>query len=73
MVFNRSYSQHKINYLETKKVNLVDTYFGKKVPEPYQWLEDDNTEDVKEWAKEENQITRNYLDKIPFREKIKKV
>src|SRR3972149_3475173 len=63
--------QLKINYPETKKVDTVDTYFGIKVPDPYRWLEDDNAEEVKEWVKKQNDVTFSYLEKIPYREKIR--
>jgi prolyl oligopeptidase len=61
----------RLSYPATKKVNQVDDYFGTKVADPYRWLEDDNAEDVKAWVKAENEVTFGYLDKIPFRPKIK--
>lgn len=33
----------KLTYPETRRVNVVDTYFGTSVPDPYRWLEDDNS------------------------------
>jgi prolyl oligopeptidase len=65
-------SQTTLEYPETKKVDTVDTYFGAKVADPYRWLEDDNAEDVKEWVTKQNEVTFSYLEKIPFRDKIKK-
>jgi prolyl oligopeptidase len=61
----------QIKYPETKKVNQEDNYFGTIVKDPYRWLENDNSEETKQWVKEENEVTQNYLSKIPFREKIK--
>ncbi|MDD8019919.1 MAG: prolyl oligopeptidase family serine peptidase [Acidobacteriota bacterium] len=63
-------AQEKIIYPQTKKVDVVDDYFGTKVPDPYRWLEDDNSEETKKWVEEENKITFTYLDKIPYRQKI---
>ncbi|MGZ4088940.1 MAG: S9 family peptidase, partial [Bacteroidia bacterium] len=50
----------------------TDDYFGTKVEDPYRWLEDDNSAETKAWVKEENAATNAYLEKIPYREKIKK-
>jgi prolyl oligopeptidase len=61
----------RLDYPATKKVDQVDDYFGTKVADPYRWLEDDNAEDVKAWVQAENGVTFGYLDKIPFRAKIK--
>jgi len=61
-----------LKYPQTKKVNQVDDYFGTKVSDPYRWLEDDNSTETKAWVDEENKVTFSYLDKIPFRDKVKK-
>ena len=58
-------------YPKSKKVEVTDTYFGTKVADPYRWLEDDVAEDTKQWVKEQNVVTQNYLSQIPFRDKIK--
>ncbi|MGZ3932586.1 MAG: prolyl oligopeptidase family serine peptidase, partial [Bacteroidia bacterium] len=57
---------------KTKKIMQTDDYFGTKVEDPYRWLEDDNSAETKAWVKEENAATNAYLEKIPYREKIKK-
>ncbi len=62
----------QIQYPATKKVNQVDDYFGTQVKDPYRWLEDDNSEETKEWVKEENAVTNKYLSAIPYYDKVKK-
>jgi prolyl oligopeptidase len=64
------YSQ-TVTYPKTKKIEFTDTYHGMKVPDPYRWLEDDNSAETKEWVKAENEVTHAYLDAIPFRNKIR--
>ncbi len=64
--------QRKLNYPVTKKVNVVDNYFGVKVADPYRWLEDDNSEETKQWVRKQNELTFSYLRQIPYRDKIKK-
>ena len=66
--------QHKKQafvYPKAKKVDTVDTYFGHKVPDPYRWLENDNSSETKKWVSEENTLTVNYLSKIPFRQQLR--
>lgn len=53
------------------KVEHTDTYFGIEVSDPYVWMEDMQSKEVKNWLNEENQITENYLSGIPFRAKIR--
>ncbi|HSU28274.1 MAG TPA: hypothetical protein VLJ68_07830, partial [Chitinophagaceae bacterium] len=57
----------QLQYPVAKKGDTVDTYFGTKVPDPYRWLEDDNSEETKAWVKEQNKVTFDYLEKIPYR------
>ncbi len=67
-------SSHVISqfkYPETKKVNQMDDYFGVKIADPYRWLENTDSPEVKEWIEEENKVTFSYLEQIPYRNKIK--
>jgi prolyl oligopeptidase len=64
--------QAQIKYPVTKKSDQVDDYFGTKVADPYRWLEDDNSEETKQWVSEENVVTQHYLATISFRDSIKK-
>ncbi|HEV7797183.1 MAG TPA: hypothetical protein VGO73_03440 [Pyrinomonadaceae bacterium] len=61
-----------IVYPETKKSDIVEDYFGTKVADPYRWLEQDaNVPEVASWVESQNKVTFAYLEKIPFRQKIK--
>jgi len=64
-------TETKLNYPETRKSDQIDDYFGVKVPDPYRWLEDENSAETKAWVEAENKITFAYLDKIAYREKLK--
>jgi len=59
------------DYPETPQGDVVDTYFGTQVADPYRWLENDRSEKTAEWVKQQNNLTFNHLEAIPFREKIK--
>ncbi|WP_394906649.1 prolyl oligopeptidase family protein [uncultured Mesonia sp.] len=60
-----------LTYPKTKKVDSVDTYFGQEVKDPYRWLEDDRSAETEEWVKQQNEVTFNYLDQIPYRDSLK--
>jgi len=66
-----SCTQKPIQYPSTKKGDVKDTYFGTVVEDPYRWLEDDNSAETADWVKAENKLTFGYLEKLPFRDKIK--
>jgi prolyl oligopeptidase len=67
----RSTSDPKLVYPVSKKVEVVDDYFGTKVIDPYRWLEDETSPEVKAWIEDQNRLTFSYLDRIPYREKLK--
>jgi len=62
---------NKLEYPATAKTDTVDVYFNTSVPDPYRWLEDDNSQETKDWVEQQNQVTNNYLAQIPFRNAIK--
>jgi prolyl oligopeptidase len=62
----------KINYPASKRVEQIDDYFGTMVADPYRWLEDDRSEETARWIQAQNAVTFAYLDKIPFREALRR-
>ncbi len=60
-----------LTYPETKKDDVVDDYFGTKVPDPYRWLEKNDAPEVAAWVEAENKVTFAYLDQIPYRAQVK--
>ena len=61
----------KLNYPKTTKKPVIDTIFETKIIDNYRWLEDDKSEETKAWVKAENEVTFDYLSKIPYREELK--
>ena len=57
--------------VSAKDSAVSDVYHGTVVADPYRWLEYDTAANVKEWVEAENKVTFGYLEKIPFRDKIK--
>jgi len=60
-----------IKYPATTKKEVVNSFFGEKVSDPYRWLEDDRSEETAAWVKAQNKVTFAYLDKIPYRNLLK--
>jgi prolyl oligopeptidase len=63
-------TEKPVNYPPTAKGDVKDTYFGTEVEDPYRWLEDDNSAETAEWVRKQNELTFNYLEKLPFRDQI---
>ena len=51
----------------TAREDVVDTYFGEEVTDPYRWLEDASSPRVAEWTQAQNARTRAVLDSLPER------
>tara|TARA_B110000008_G_scaffold220794_1_gene220997 strand:+ start:12880 stop:14973 length:2094 start_codon:yes stop_codon:yes gene_type:complete len=64
-------SRQKIKYPTTEKIVVTDAYFDTEVKDPYRWLEDDMSAEVKDWVKLQNEVTFSYLEEIPQREELK--
>jgi prolyl oligopeptidase len=61
-----------INYPLTEKKVIIDTYFETDIEDPYRWLEDDLSLDTMNWVNAQNEVTFDYLNSIPYRDKLKK-
>jgi prolyl oligopeptidase len=60
-----------LKYPVTKKVDLVENLHGTLVPDPYRWLEDDNSAETAAWVEAQNKVTFGYLESIPERPRLK--
>ncbi|MDA3912964.1 prolyl oligopeptidase family serine peptidase [Oleiagrimonas sp.] len=56
-----------LTYPPAHRHSTVDTYFGTKVPAPYQWMDDLSSKALHQWVAEENKLTDAYLAGIPVR------
>ena len=59
----------QMKYPDTKKDFIQESVFGKKIDDPYRWLEDFSSEEALEWVKKQNELTdsliaNNYQKKI---------
>ena len=58
------------NYPAPVKSAQTDTYFGRAIADPYRWMENEQSVERSEWIKAENELTSNYIKKIPFRDSL---
>ena len=56
----------KLSYPETKKIDIVDDYFGTKVADPYRWMESLDSTDVAVWVAAQNKVTEAHLASLPL-------
>ena len=60
-----------LSYPDSKPGETVDTLHGIRVPDPYRWLEDLNSDQTAAWVKAQSSLTNSYLDAIPGRQVLK--
>lgn len=54
----------------TEVKNTQEVYFGHTIEDPYRWLENSYSPEVKAWDNAQNMRTRAYLDKLPVRKQL---
>ncbi|MDG2400107.1 MAG: prolyl oligopeptidase family serine peptidase [Akkermansiaceae bacterium] len=59
-----------LSYPDSKPGKTVDTLHDVKVPDPYRWLEDLNSDQTSAWVKAQSSLTDSYLDAIPGRKAL---
>jgi prolyl oligopeptidase len=55
----------------TRREDVVDDYNGVRVPDPYQWLEDQNSPETRKWIEAQDAYSRPILDGLPGRDAIR--
>jgi prolyl oligopeptidase len=60
-----------MKYPTSRKSDVIDEIHGVKVPDPYRWLEDLDSEETRKWIEEQNKVTFEFLEKIQQREKMR--
>ena len=63
---------HSMQYPETIRGEDSTDYFGTNVTDPYRWLENDTAEATADWISRQNEVTNEYLSKIPYKKAIAK-
>jgi prolyl oligopeptidase len=56
----------------TRTEKLTELLHGQSVPDPYRWLEQDQSPEVQQWTEQQNAYTRKLLDAVPQRQALGK-
>jgi prolyl oligopeptidase len=64
-------AQTKFDYPKARKADQVDMFHGTAVTDPYRWMEDTKSDEMRAWIDAQNRLTDGYLATIPQREAIK--
>jgi prolyl oligopeptidase len=59
-------------YPASKKGDVVDDYHGTPIADPYRWMESLGSTETVAWIRAQNAVTTAYLEKIPYRETLRK-
>jgi len=59
------------NYPAAPHSNVVDTYHGRQVADPFRWLEDVDSPETRAWIAAQNALTEGYLSAVPRRDAIR--
>jgi prolyl oligopeptidase len=58
-------------YPPSRHVDVVENYHGTMVADPYRWMEDESSAELKTWIEAQNTLTFGFLENIPERARIK--
>ena len=56
----------RLRYPATRTVDVVDDYHGTKVADPYRWLEELDSREVRDWAAAQLAIAERVLNRTRF-------
>lgn len=60
-------------YPDVKRDDTIKTnYFGSEVTDPYQWLENPDSDETKAFVDAQNEVSRSYIDACQFKTRINK-
>ncbi|MEA5445043.1 prolyl oligopeptidase family serine peptidase [Gammaproteobacteria bacterium AB-CW1] len=58
-------------YPETRRQDLVEEIHGHEIADPYRWLEELGSEEVRDWINAQNELTFEHLESLDGRQRFK--
>ena len=65
------FSQTLLKPPKAKRVNFVEDIHGRKIPDPYRWLENQWSKETRAWLKEQKTYAQTILNSLPALESIR--
>jgi prolyl oligopeptidase len=56
-----------VDYPSSRRDGTLETLHGRRVSDPYRWLEDPEAPDTADWVRRQNAVTEGYLSSLPER------
>jgi prolyl oligopeptidase len=60
------------DYPKARRDDVADVHFGTRVPDPYRWLEDEKSDEVKAWVEAQDRLARAQLAAYAPREALRR-
>ena len=64
------YASAPPDYPPARRSDQMDNYFGSTVADPYRWMEDLDSEAVRDWVAAQNALSEPWLESIPARKRL---
>ncbi|RUO22924.1 S9 family peptidase [Aliidiomarina minuta] len=61
----------QLSYPDSERIQFSDNYHGTEVADPYRWLEQLQSDAVRGWVREQNELSLPYLQNLNERDQIK--
>jgi prolyl oligopeptidase len=60
------------DYPDARRLDAVEELHGRRVADPYRWLEDAAGDETRAWVEEQDQLLRAHIDALPGRDHLRK-
>jgi prolyl oligopeptidase len=62
----------RLSYPPARRVGQVDTYHGVEVADPYRWMEEMESEEVRDWVRAQDRLLKSFVGEAPGRAELRR-